>query len=236
MEIAKKIIATFAILVFFSSCVSRKEMAYMQNYKNNNFSELNTYEVVIKPDDMLLIEINTEKPNPEITAMYNLTGDQSMQQFARIANTYLVDNEGFIEMPTLGRVKVGGLKKTELNKLIKTKANEFLKNPIINIRLLNFEVTVGGEVNQPGVFQIESERITLIEALTLAGDISIYGKRNNILVVREINNKPTFNIVDITKRDFMHSDFYYLKQNDAIYVEPRKSKIDSTTFGSNITT
>jgi polysaccharide export outer membrane protein len=139
-------------------------------------------------------------------------------------------------MPTLGRVKVGGLKKTELNKLIKTKANEFLKNPIINIRLLNFEVTVGGEVNQPGVFQIESERITLIEALTLAGDISIYGKRNNILVVREINNKPTFNIVDITKRDFMHSDFYYLKQNDAIYVEPRKSKIDSTTFGSNITT
>lgn len=218
------------------SCVSKKDVVYLQNYDNSKLAELDNYDIIIKPDDMLLINISTQTPSPEITAMYNLGGDQSSQQFARFSNTYLVDNEGYIEMPTLGRVKAAGLKKSDLKTLITNKANDLLKNPIVNIRIVNFEITVSGEVSKPGVFQIESERITIIEALAKAGDLTIFGKRNNILLIREINNKPTYNYIDITKRDFIHSEFYYLKQNDVIYVEPRQSKIDSTTFGSNVTT
>lgn len=208
----------------------------MQEYNNKNLDQLNDYEVIIKPDDMLLIQIKTATPNPDVTALYNLGGDQTMQQMARLTSSYLVDNLGFIEIPTIGKIKVAGLNKTALNQLIKTKATEFLKDPIVSIRILNFAITVNGEVNRPGVIQIESERITLLEALSLAGDITIFGKRDNILLLREVNNKPTFNIIDITKRDFIHSEFYYLQQNDVIYVEPRKSKIDSSTFGSNVTT
>lgn len=232
----KKIYILFIIIIIsLTACVSKKEAVYLREYDDKELTDLKSFELTIKPDDALIIQIDAETPNPEITAMYNLGGSGAGGQlFASYTNTFLVNNEGFIEIPTLGKLQVSGLKRSEIEKIIIEKASVFIKNPRVIVRITNFEITVNGEVTKPGVFRIETERITLIEALALAGDLTIFGKRNNILVLREVNNKPTFNTIDITKRDFIHSDFYYLKQNDVIYVEPRKTKIDSTAIGPNV--
>jgi len=111
-----------------------------------------------------------------------------------------------------------------------------LKDPIINIRIVNYKVSVLGEVNKPGTFQITGDRVTLLEVLANAGDLTLYGKRDNILIIRDYLGTKTYNRVDITNADFVNSPFYYLDQNDVVYVEPRKAKIDSTAIGSNVGT
>ena len=110
---------------------------------------------------------------------------------------------------------------------------QIISNPIINIRLTNFKVSVQGEVTVPGVYSINSDRVTLIEAITMAKDLTIYGKRNNILIIREVNGVKSYNRVDITKADFINSPFYYLTQNDVVYVEPNKTRINGAAVGAN---
>jgi len=130
-------------------------------------------------------------------------------------------------------MKVSGLTRTELLKTLEEKIGVYIKDPIINLRVNNFKVSVLGEVNAPGTYSISSERITLIEALTMAKDLTIYGVRNNILIIREIDGIKSFNRVDITKADFINSPFYYLGQNDVVYVEPNKNKINGAAVGPN---
>ena len=113
--------------------------------------------------------------------------------------------------------------------------NGHISDPIVNVRLLNFKVSVLGEVAKPGVFSISGERVTLVEALALAGDLTIYGKRNSILLIREKNGVKTYEKIDITKTDFINSPNYYLSQNDVIYVEPNKTKLNSSVVGPNLT-
>jgi polysaccharide biosynthesis/export protein len=134
-----------------------------------------------------------------------------------------------LQFPVLGDIKVSGQTKSEVVALLKQKLKYAIKDPIINMRIVNFKVTVQGEVTRPGSFAIASERVTLPEALSLAGDLTIFGKRNNIVLVREINNKKSFNRIDITKADFINSPFYYLSQNDLIYVEPNNAKSSTST-------
>ena len=112
----------------------------------------------------------------------------------------------------------------------------YVKDPVINIRILNFKISVLGEVNKPGTILVNSQRITLLEALSQSGDLTLYGKRDNILLIRDFQGTKTYNRVDITKADFVNSPFYYLDQNDLIYVEPKKSRIDATAIGPNVTT
>lgn len=118
--------------------------------------------------------------------------------------------------------------------MLNEKLEPFITKPLVIIRILNFKVTVQGEVNVPGTFQIKSERVTLPEALSMAKDLTIYGKRDNILIIRESNGVKTHNFVDLTKADFINSEFYYLSQNDIIYVEPNKTRINSSVIGPNI--
>jgi polysaccharide export outer membrane protein len=115
------------------------------------------------------------------------------------------------------------------------KLTYYIKEPRLNLRIVNFKVTVHGEVNKPGVFTISSERITLLEAIAQAGDLTIYGKRDNILVIREQNGTKTYARVDLTKADFFQSPYYYLTQNDVVYVEPNKTKINASAVGPNLT-
>ena len=178
--------------------------------------------------------------DPEIAAPFNLksvsiqspgkldaiNGQQTMQ-------LYLTDANGFIEFPILGKLKVSGLTRSEVLQLLQQKIGVYIKNPIINLRVMNFKVSVQGEVNSPGTYPVASDRITLIEALTMAKDLTIYGKRNNILVIREINGVKSYNRVDITKAEFINSPFYYLAQNDVVYVEPNKNKINGAAIGPN---
>lgn len=227
------------LLFLFFSCASKKDIVYYQNIEGINVSQnIASYEVKIQPDDLLMIIVSAE--DPEIAIPFNLTtvtipntanlqsaiGQQTIQ-------SYLVDRNGNIEFPVLGKLQVGGLTRTEVLQFLKDKIAVYIKNPIINLRIVNFKVSLQGEVNLPGTYAVASERVTLIEALSMAKDLTIYGKRNNILVIREINGIKSYNRVDITKADFINSPFYYLAQNDVVYVEPNKTKINAAAVGPN---
>lgn len=233
-------IAVALLLVFLAfSCKPREELVYYQNIDSLVSPEiLNTYEIKIQPDDLLMIIVSAEDAEsalpfnlttvsvPSVLGMNSINGQQSMQ-------TYLVDANGFIDFPVLGKLAVGGLSRTELLQLLETRIAKYIKNPIINIRRMNFKISVQGEVNLPGTYNINSDRVTLIEAISLAKDLTIYGRRNNILIIREINGVKSFNRVDLTKADFINSHFYYLSQNDVVYVEPNKVRINGAAVGTN---
>jgi polysaccharide export outer membrane protein len=233
-----KAITLFLILLLFS-CASRKDLVYYQGIDGiSNQEKSSSYEIKLQPDDLLMIIVSAE--DPEIAMPFNLNsvsvqnpgnldvaiGQQTMQ-------LYLVDASGSIEFPVLGKLKVGGLSRSEVLQMLQQKIGVYIKNPIINLRIMNFKVSVQGEVNAPGTYTVDSERITLIEALSKAKDLTIYGKRDNILIIREIDGIKSYRRVDITKADFINSPFYYLAQNDVVYVEPNKTKINGAAIGPN---
>jgi polysaccharide export outer membrane protein len=231
----KKTIPFFFVLLFFS-CAPRKELVYYQNIDSLPKEKATAYEIKIQPDDLLMIIVSAE--DSEIAAPFNLTSfvasasrpDLGGQQSSQL---YLVDASGMIEFPVLGKIKVSGLTRAEVLQLFKEKIGVYIKNPIINFRIMNFKFSLQGEVNMPGTYTVTSERITLIEALSMAKDLTIYGKRNNILIIREIDGVKSYNRVDITQADFINSPFYYLAQNDVVYVEPNKNRINAAAVGPN---
>ncbi len=221
--------------ILFFSCGSRKNIVYMDNIDSTkNYDISKQYEPILQPDDLLSIIISAE--NPEITVPFNLPQIQGNYEINNNQNgikTYLIDNAGFIDFPVIGKIKLSGLTRTEANNKLAQKVSEYIKNPGINLRILNYKISVIGEVTRPGSFTIPNERITILEALSLAGDMTIYGVRKNVLIIREIEGKKTFNRVDITNADFLNSPFYYLAQNDVVFVEPNKPKINSSAVGQN---
>ncbi|KQS48653.1 MAG: polysaccharide biosynthesis/export family protein [Flavobacterium sp.] len=223
--------------LFIFSCASRKNVAYYQNIDQlPNLESSSSYETILQPDDLLMIVVMAE--NPEVAAPFNLpsvimqsTTELENQQMRM--NSYLIDSKGFIQFPVLGSIQIGGLTRTQAIAKITNELEKYIKKPSINLRILNYKVTVQGEVTQPGIHNITSERITLTEALSMSGDLTVYGKRDNILVIREVDGKKQATRVDITKADFLNSPFYYLKQNDVVYVEPNKTKVNSSAVGPN---
>lgn len=234
----KKTIPFFLIILFFS-CASRKDVVYYQNIDSLSMKEKsNSYEIKIQPDDLLYIVVSAD--DTEAAEQFNLnsikltnTGRLDLSTGQQINQLYLVNEAGYINFPVLGKMKVSGLTRSELLKTLEEKIGVYIKDPILNLRINNFKVSVLGEVNAPGAYNIVSERLTLIEALTMAKDLTIYGKRNNILIIREIDGVKSYNRVDITKADFINSPFYYLGQNDVVYVEPNKNKINGAAVGPN---
>lgn len=236
--VIKKItLLLFALL--FVSCASRKDVVYYQNIDGAVSPEkTNSYEIKIQPDDLLMIIVSAD--DPEIAIPFNLTtvstpslANPSIISGQQTIQSYLVNAGGTIDFPVLGKLKVSGLTRTEVLKMLQDKIGAYIKNPIINLRIMNFKISVQGEVNVPGTYTIASERITLIEAISMAKDLTIYGKRDNILIIREIDGVKTYNRVDLTKADFINSPFYYLSQNDVVYVEPNKNKINGAAVGPN---
>jgi polysaccharide export outer membrane protein len=234
-----KKLVLFLVSVLLFSCASREDLVYYQNIDLMTAQEQsNTYEIKIQSDDLLMIIVSAE--DMEIAMPFNLAsvsvqspgqisaaiGQQTMQ-------LYLVDAFGFIEFPILGKLKVGGLVRSQVLEMLQQKIGAYIKDPIVNLRLVNFKVSVQGEVNSPGTYSVDSDRITLIEALSKAKDLTIYGKRDNILIIREIDGVKSYNRVDITKAGFINSDFYYLAQNDVVYVEPNKNRINGAAIGPN---
>jgi polysaccharide export outer membrane protein len=236
-----KIGSFLSMFFLFFACASKRDIVYYQNIDEMSSQQnANSYEIKIQPDDLLSIIVSAE--DPEIAIPFNLrtvsVSSSSRQSIgsARGEETmqlYMVDTNGNIDFPVLGRLKVGGLTRTEILEMFHNKIGIYIKNPIINIRITNFKISVHGEVNSPGTYGVASERITLIEALAMAKDLTIYGKRDNILLIRDVNGVKTYNRVDITKADFINSPFYYLAQNDVVYVEPNKSKINGAAVGPN---
>jgi polysaccharide export outer membrane protein len=234
----KKAIPFLVALLLFS-CASRKDSVYYQNIDSLAGQEKqNSYEIKIQPDDLLMIIVSAD--DPETAIPFNLSSisvpsasNMTAMRGQETMLSYLVDAGGTIDFPVLGKLAVGGLSRSELMQLLEKKIAKYIKNPIINIRIMNFKVSVQGEVTLPGTYPVTSDRVTLIEAISMAKDLTIYGRRDNVLVIREVNGVKSYNRVDISKADFINSPFYYLAQNDVVYVEPNKTRINGAAVGAN---
>jgi polysaccharide biosynthesis/export protein len=222
-------ISLFSVL-FFSSCVSQKKISYFQEAESKANEQMqnivNTYEPIIQSNDILSIHItNINKEASSIFNSISATSSVSNPGGASVTDEgYLVDTKGFVEMPVLGPIKVGGLTSRLARDTIKKRLEPFLENPSVFIRFINYRVTVLGEVARPASFTIPNERITIPEAIGLAGDLTIHGKRKTVTVIREEQGKRIFGKVDLTSREVFNSPYYYLHNNDIVYVEPGKAK------------
>lgn len=220
--------------VFFTSCTGPNKMAYMRDIIDTTAGNLsgavNTFETPIQKNDQLWITIggtNMEDLEP-LNSGSGIIQGSNMSPGAGTGNEspamgYLVEADGTIKLPYLDKVKVEGLTRLQLENFIAEKMKEYTKNPVVNVRFLNYRITVIGAVQSPGNFNIPTERVTILEALGLAGDLTIFGIRENVLVVREVNGKRTFGRVDLGSKNLFSSPYYYLKTNDVIYVEPSRA-------------
>jgi len=226
-------------LIFFAlcSCANKTDVVYFNNLKLD--SQAMRYEPRLQPDDILLIFVSSS--TPEAASDFNLIAFGSVEKNSDVAlsqvrfQTYLINNEGFIQFPVLGKIKLGGLTRSEALAKMESELKKYLKDPIVNLRINNYKVSVLGEVVRPGEYAVASERVTLLEALSMAGDLTIYGQRHNVLIVREIDGVKTYNYVDIASSEFFNSPFYYLSQNDMVYVSPNKTRINASMVGPNTT-
>jgi polysaccharide export outer membrane protein len=221
------------ILLAGVSCTNTKKAVYFSDQKNGSFEAPVIPKLVIQNNDLLSISVSSM--NPEASAVFNQpnnppSGNSNNTTTTTAATGYLVDGEGNIQFPFLGAVKASGLSKDELkDKLTKSLVDKkLLVDPIITIRFLNFKVTVLGEVSHPNVITVPSERISLLEALGLAGDLTIYAQRDNVLVIRDEDGKKVTHRLNLNSTELFNSPYYYLKSNDVVYVEPNRSKVAST--------
>ena len=225
------------LLLQLSACVSKKDIIYFQNDEIDQSKVSNSYKTIIKPDDLLQITITAldiEAVRPfNLAAVTYATSSNSAIGVAQ-QQTYLVDTKGEIEFPVLGKIKIGGLTRDETIDLLKSKLSpDYIKEPNVNIGIANYKISVMGDVGRPGSYNIPNERITILDALALAGDINISGQRNNILIIREEENKKVQYRVDIRSNNLLTSPVYYLQQNDVVYVEPNYARIQSASSNSN---
>ncbi len=215
-----------------SSCVSPKQLVYFQNLSTRSDSILlKPFTPAIQPGDLLSIQISSL--NPEASLFFNPYTTQNSGNITSVSPNsplpaipgYQVASDSTITFPLVGKIRVAGLTNVLAADQIRAKLVTYLKEPTVSVRNLNFRVTVLGEVTRPSLFNITNERITLPEAIGLAGDLTIYGRRENVLVVREENGRRNYVRLDLTKRDVFLSPYYYLHPNDVIYVEPSKSRV-----------
>ena len=224
----------FASACLLTSCGSSKNVSYFQNREALE-KAIQGYlaDARIMPKDVLTITVNTVMP--EAAIQFNLVTPTSQTQL----QTYLVDNEGMINFPVVGQLKVGGMTKTEAEKLITEKITPYLEesqNPVVTVRVSSFSISVLGEVNQPGTFTVAREKINVLEALSRAGDLTIYGIRNNVTLIREDSEgNKSYHTLNLNDANIVNSPYYYLQQNDILYVEPNKIKAQNSAIG-NMTT
>lgn len=207
------------IILISTSCTTTKKFVYFSNTADSTFeSVIGHFDPYIQPGDILTISVTSL--NKEASDDFNniQTGESS---------GYLVNSDSTIQMPTLGKIKAAGFTKQQLTDKITNVilSRKLLLEPIITIRFTNFQVTVIGEVSNPTVITVPNEKISLIKAIALAGDLTIYGKRDNILIIREEDGKKITRHVNLNSEDFFGSPYYYLQPNDIVYVEPNKARI-----------
>lgn len=219
------------ILVLGASCVNTKKALYFAGQNEGSFRSPAVPKLVIQNNDLLNISVSSL--NPEASAIFNQpnNGGAAATTTTTTATGYLVDGDGNIQFPFLGSIKAAGLTKDELkNKLTKDLVDKkLLVDPIIVVRFLNFKVTVLGEVAHPTVITVPSEKISLLEAIGLAGDLTIYAQRDNVLVIREEDGKKITKRLNLNSTEVFNSPYYYLKSNDVVYVEPNKNKVATTS-------
>ncbi|RZK45269.1 MAG: sugar transporter [Hymenobacter sp.] len=221
----------FLILLLLTSCASSRKLVYFDDLSNlTNYTEevKNKVDIQIQPDDMLSITVSSL--SAESNTLFNNGVLQSIgsagggSATSRLTEGYLVDKQGNINFPVLGKVAVAGLTKEQATEKMTAEISKSVKRPIINIRLQNFKITVIGEVAHPATFTVPNDRVNLIEAIGLAGDLTTFGKRENILIIREKDGVRSATRVNLTSKAILDSPYFYLQQNDIVYVEPAKAK------------
>ncbi len=230
LKINKVIFCCLILFVLFS-CTSQKNYIYLQDKGDLNGKLLDTnitFNYKIKPNDYLYIKtVAIDQESPLSLNSNQETNNVSSEQEAYL-NGYNVSDSGFIEMPLIGQVSVVGLSIDECQKAIQKKVNFYLKNSLVVVRLLNFNITLLGEVNQPGSYNVYKTKINILQAIGMAGDLTINGNRKQVVLVRQNNPEKIINI-DLTDKNMLLSEYFYLLPNDIIYVKPNKSKL----FGTN---
>ncbi len=242
----KKLLAFFfaiASLTMIYSCRSAKDVAYFQNIDSISLAaSKGLYTARIMPKDELTITVNSTDPSAAVA--FNLSVQQTSNNSTNLSTqqalvTYLVDNEGMINFPKLGRIHVAGMTKQELQDYIAEKiAPNFSadEHPIVTVRMSNYRVTVIGEVTSPKVVNVSSEKMSVLEALANAGDLSIYGTRTDVLLIREdATGQKSAHRLDLTDANIINSPYYYVQQNDVIYVTPNKTKAKNSDIGQSTT-
>lgn len=232
------IVSLLLAMVAFSSCVTQKQMTYFREVDASTADSVNKVfesqiDPVIKAGDALTITVSAL--DKEAVVPYNLPtvvfSNPGTDQLATTPSQqyYLVDAEGKIVFPVLGEIKVLGMKTTDVANLLEERLSEQVKDPMVLVRLINAKVTVMGEVNRPGQYTMVNGRMTLLDALGAAGDLSVYGQRDNILITRENNGKLEFHRLNLNSDELFSSPYYYLQQNDVIYVSPNKVRAINST-------
>ena len=233
-------LALFALML--GACSTNKRIAYFKDVSDTVYANPQAIamgrasDLRIQADDILQVTIQSIDPE-----LNNIMGANSASELARSSNAasiptvptdnipgFRVDKTGHIELPMAGKIKVDGLTTAEVKELIKTKATTYYKNPVVNVRLANFRVTVLGEVLRPGTYTVSNENITLLDAIGMAGDLTIYGKRENVLLIRKEDGQLKYLRFDLNSSSTFRSPYFILHQGDVIYVEPNKSKVAST--------
>jgi polysaccharide export outer membrane protein len=238
------VLLTGGFALMLSSCGNTRHLTYIQGqFDTARMREIKIKEPIVQKGDILGIMIYSD--NPGVTGIFNqaqssTSGGAAAAQSSTSGSTpsvspsggssgsgpgYLVDEKGNIELQVLGLVHVDGLSRSQLKELLETKLKEYLTNPYCTIRFLNYKFTILGEVGHPGILSIPGEHINLLEAIAVAGDISLYGRRDNVLIIRENNGQREWARLDLTKPEIMASPYFYLQPNDLVYVEATKKKV-----------
>ena len=229
-------------VLLLCSCASTKNVPYFQNADQVILEQSRLlYDAKIMPKDILSITVGTV--NPEAAKPFNLSvptiyTQQNLSTYSYGSlQTYLVDNEGRIDFPVVGSLKVGGLTKNECEQLVHDKIMPYLnknENPIVTVRMINYKISVLGEVNKPGMFTVSNEKINILEALAQAGDLTIYGVRDKVKLIREdASGQKEIHTLNLNDANIINSPYYYLQQNDIVYVEPNKVKARNSGIGQS---
>ena len=224
------------VIMTLASCGPVKDITYFQNKVVNEPEAIDKHAgIVIQPKDMLSIVVSSR--NPELVAMFNLTtvnyqlGSDNGSGAQQKLLGYVVDNDGYIDFPVLGPIEVAGLTRWELSELIKNRLikDGLLSDAVVTVEFMNFKVSVIGEVNSPGTFTLNNDKVTILQAISLARDLTIFGMRENVCVIRESEGERTIYEINLCDVSMFNSPAYYLQQNDVIYVQPSEIKARQST-------
>ena len=230
-------VIALAIVFIFGSCADTKSVTYFQDLGEGVIpSSVLNLEPIIQKSDILSITVTS--PNPEATVMFNAPNMMALNSNTQAgpgniapSSGYLVNQDGYIEFPSLGSIQAAGMTKQKLKDQITKQLidGKLLVDPIVTIRYLNFRVTVIGEVARPTVVTVPNEKISILEALGLAGDLTIYAKRDNVLLIREEKGSKLIKRINLNSSEIFSSPYYYLKSNDVVYIEPNRTKVASAS-------
>ena len=241
MNIRRMTIVAVLALLFLASCTSYKKVAYLQD--SSDFASMSQtislYEPKIQPQDLLNITV-TNPDNTTASLAYNLVAPMDVSRTQSLTTqptlqNYLVDNEGMVSIPRIGKVKVGGLTVGQAEELVFEKVKgAFSTPPMVIVRFVDFKVSVLGEVNAPGTFTVKNGKVNIFQALALARDLTIYGMRENVKIIREDETgKKEIIEMNLNNSEILNSPYYYLQQNDVVYVTPNKSKARNSDIGNS---